>query len=88
MTWMFYDQLPAQLNVFVRWQQLVYHFVVDLLTMSLSEYRALGSIQTGRANVKSTASLLYKNSNAARPVWMLRLINVFQNQNVVFYTVK
>ena len=27
-----------------------------------------GSIQTGRANVKSTASLLYKNYHAARPV--------------------
>ena len=29
---------------------------------------SLGYIQTGRANVKSTASLLYKNDDAVRPV--------------------
>ena len=34
------------------------------------------SIQTGRANVKSTVSLLYKNYNAARPMWMLRLTSM------------
>ena len=28
----------------------------------------LGSIQTGRANVKSTASLMYKNFDETRPV--------------------
>ena len=30
-------------------------------------YGSLGSIQTGRANVKTTASLLYKNVDATRP---------------------
>ena len=37
---------------------------------------AFGSIQTGRANVKSTASLLYKIFDATRPVRMLRLTNM------------
>ena len=69
------------------------HFLISVLaTRQLSnEFQhmqlslPLGSIQTRRANVKSTASLLCKNYNPARPVWMLRLINVFQNQRVVFY---
>ena len=34
------------------------HIIIDIL----------GSIQTGRANVKSTASLLYKNYDAVWPV--------------------
>ena len=41
----------------------------------------LGYIQTGRANVKSTFSY------EARPVSMVDG-HVFQNQHVVFYTVK
>ena len=39
-------------------QRVVFYAVIDALASSLK--RSLGSIQTGRANVKSTASPLYK----------------------------
>ena len=39
--------------------------------------RALGYIQTGRVSVKPMVSLLYNNYDAVRPVWMLRLINMW-----------
>ena len=46
----------------------------------------LGSILTGRANVKTTASLLYQHFNAGVNAPIDK--HVFQKQRVVFYAVK
>ena len=45
-----------------------------------------GSIQTGRANVKTTASLLYKCFDATRPVCMLRLTNMCSKSSALCFT--
>ena len=48
--------------------------------------RPLGSIQIGRANVKPTASLLYENYNAVRPVWVFRLKNMCSKTSASCFT--
>ena len=57
----------------------------DLLLCNDAEFD-LGSIQTGRANVKSTVSLLYKIFDATRPVWMLRLTNTCSKTSALCFT--
>ena len=47
---------------------------------------AIGSIQTERTNVKTMASLLYKNYDAARQVWMLRLTNMCSKNSASYFT--
>ena len=57
----------------------------DLLLCNDTEFD-LGSIQTGRDSVKLTASLLHKKFEAARPVWMLRLINMCSKTSAPCFT--
>ena len=55
------DILPKHVT---RWTRHVHSNLKHLSMQKLF----LGSIQTGRANIKSTAALLYKIYNAAGPV--------------------
>ena len=57
----------------------------DLLLCNDTDFD-LGSIQTGRANVKTTASLLYKFFDATGPVWMHRLTNMCSKTSALCFT--
>ena len=63
-----------------------YIYIIRYTVSSVTYTDEYGFIQTGRANAKSTASLLYKGFDATRPVWMQRLTNMCSKTSALCFT--